>query len=777
MHRNTLASLALLALIASAGFAQDQVDTAFSYQGQLKQNNVPVTGTANFIFSLWDAPTGGNQIGNYIESPSDYPVMDGLFTIELEFTPTGGWIYDGTDLWMEVSVDYPSGSGTWETLAPRQHLTATPYASFATVATAAPWAGILDMPADFADGVDDVGDGLFWSLTGNAGTTAGTNFLGTTDDEPLELHVNGARAMRFEPVDGYPNVIGGRSDNYASANALSATIGGGRLNSVHAWQATIGGGVGNEAHANNTTIAGGDYNVIGDVAAWATISGGQQNEATQEYAMIPGGQQNFAGGEYCLAAGRRAKVRGPDDVGGGDTNGDEGTFVWADATGDEFWSTGPNQFLIRATGGVGIGTNAPPSNTALCVDDPSKSYAISGHGSSYGVKGTFTGGSAGAGVRAEASGGGSGDGIQVVSNGRSAVRATATDTADGVWAQAAGIESTGVYAEATSTEEYWEGEFLLPSYYGIQAIADGPSGVGLHASGGYWGASISSDHTAVNANGGNIGVDGYASDGVGVYGSGDGGVYGYGSDWGMYGRTGDGYGVWGEADDTGGVAIYGTAYLGHADAAQFNGDVAVNGDFEVVFPGTKNFVQPHPNNPGLEIVYVCLEGGENGVYVRGSGQLSNGQAEIELPEHFSLVAAEAGITAQVTPVEDCRGIFVTEKSPGRIVVREMQGGASNARFDYLVMGVRLGCEEHEAIREAKRVQPDGHVSQEEYEERMARPENRRAQELLIQNGTLNADGTINLDTAEALGWRLGPKTRAERLERLALPKHAEDAGE
>jgi hypothetical protein len=33
--------------------------------------------------------------------------------------------------------------------------------------------------------------------------------------------------------------------------------------------------------------------------------------------------------------------------------------VWADSTNADFTSTGPDQFLIRAAGGVGIGTNAP----------------------------------------------------------------------------------------------------------------------------------------------------------------------------------------------------------------------------------------------------------------------------------------------------------------------------------------------------------------------------------------------------------------------------------
>ena len=49
----------------------------------------------------------------------------------------------------------------------------------------------------------------------------------------------------------------------------------------------------------------------------------------------------------------------------GDADGDEGTFIWADSESADFVSTGPDQFLIRAAGGVGINTNAPTSNLHL----------------------------------------------------------------------------------------------------------------------------------------------------------------------------------------------------------------------------------------------------------------------------------------------------------------------------------------------------------------------------------------------------------------------------
>jgi hypothetical protein len=56
---------------------------------------------------------------------------------------------------------------------------------------------------------------------------------------------------------------------------------------------------------------------------------------------------NTAAGDYSFAAGRRAKAN------------HSGTFVWGDDTDADFASTAQDQVLIRASGGVGIGTNAP----------------------------------------------------------------------------------------------------------------------------------------------------------------------------------------------------------------------------------------------------------------------------------------------------------------------------------------------------------------------------------------------------------------------------------
>jgi hypothetical protein len=71
--------------------------------------------------------------------------------------------------------------------------------------------------------------------------------------------------------------------------------------------------------------------------------------------MIPGGTDNEAAGTFSFAAGRRAKAL------------HSGVFVWADQTDADFSSTASDQFLIRASGGVGVGTASP--NGALHIQN------------------------------------------------------------------------------------------------------------------------------------------------------------------------------------------------------------------------------------------------------------------------------------------------------------------------------------------------------------------------------------------------------------------------
>ncbi|GIV07485.1 MAG: hypothetical protein KatS3mg017_0687 [Fimbriimonadales bacterium] len=109
-----------LALIADIACAQP-----FTYQGMLKQNGQPVNATLSMTFKLYDALTGGNQVGSSITQ--NVAVQNGLFTVQLDF----GSVWTGQDRYLEIAV----GS---DTLSPRVKITPTPYASYAAFAQR-PW--------------------------------------------------------------------------------------------------------------------------------------------------------------------------------------------------------------------------------------------------------------------------------------------------------------------------------------------------------------------------------------------------------------------------------------------------------------------------------------------------------------------------------------------------------------------------------------------------------------------------------------------------------------
>lgn len=265
-------------------------------------------------------------------------------------------------------------------------------------------------------------DGPYWALAGNAGTTAGFDFLGTTDDEPLEFKVNNWTALRLEPNATSPNVIGGVADNSVSAGAFGAAIGGGgsttfpnlitdefgTIGGGEENQAgndatftddrrytTVGGGKSNLASGESSTIAGGfdnsattDYAAVGGGTSNSasgtsvTVAGGNNNSATTFFGAVGGGSGNQAtggvatisGGQNNAAAGTGAAVPGGlANSAAGDTSvaagnrakvaaAHDGSFLFADGTASDFASAAANEFAVRATGGFRFRTNAALTN-------------------------------------------------------------------------------------------------------------------------------------------------------------------------------------------------------------------------------------------------------------------------------------------------------------------------------------------------------------------------------------------------------------------------------
>jgi len=374
--------------------------TAFTYQGRLNDGANPASGNYDLRFTIYDAATGGNTVAAGLTLAAT-PVSNGLFTVTLDFGPS---VFTGANRWLEIAVGGPGGgtSSSFTTLAPRQMVSPAPQALYAETAHS-----VLTVPAGnitgalvlaqlppglitngaaevtLSGGFSGDGGGLTnlnvaaagggatngWLLGGN--NVGPGQILGSLNNQPVELWVNGQRALRLEPTPSVqPNVIGGSGVNRVNSGAAAVVIGGGDMHLVSSDLSVIGGGWANLIKTNsaNSVIGGGEYNAIAQNAGHAVISGGGNNSvaASAQYATVPGGFSNTAAGIYSLAAGNRAKALHP------------GSFVWGDATAADVSSTGSNQFIIRASGGVGINKTNPA--TALDVNGTISAASFSGAG-------------------------------------------------------------------------------------------------------------------------------------------------------------------------------------------------------------------------------------------------------------------------------------------------------------------------------------------------------------------------------------------------------------
>jgi len=123
-----------------------------------------------------------------------------------------------------------------------------------------------------------------------------------------------------------------------------------------------------------------------------------------------------------------------------------------------------------------------------------------------------------------------------------------------------------------------------------------------------------------------------------------------------------------------------------------SGDGVVSGD-------RKSFREVNPEDPATDIWYVCIEGPEAAMYVRGTASLVNGRAVIELPSHFRTLASETGMTVQLTPLSaDSKGLAVVRKSLNGVEVVELASGSGSYEFDWEVKAVRKRYEDYRVIR-------------------------------------------------------------------------------
>lgn len=194
----------VLAAVAAGTSTAGPIDSSFTYQGVLTDAGALVNGTVDLRFSLWDAATGGAQVGP-VSISNDVPVTDGRVTATVNVGP----VMDGDELWLAIEVRDGDSTGAFTLLDPRQKLTATPYAAHSvTAGTAA--------SADHATSADSATNAAnattaTSALTAGHATTAGS--ASTAGDSDTLDGQHGAYYRAWSNLTGVPAGLGDGDDD------------------------------------------------------------------------------------------------------------------------------------------------------------------------------------------------------------------------------------------------------------------------------------------------------------------------------------------------------------------------------------------------------------------------------------------------------------------------------------------------------------------------------------------------------------------------------------
>jgi len=394
---------------------------------------------ADILYTTYWSNDGTSSGGSEPAAFVTVPVANGLFTVVLGDTTLANMTAISASLFsqpeLQLRIWFSDGVNSFAALSPVQNLTPTPYATVAESAGSLPGLSVRQnssgAPNLIGGALDNfVAGGTLGATIGGGGAT---NYYGSSFTNSVaadfgtisggggnQIQVNASVSTigggQFNQIQAsaYSSTIGGGYENQIQLDAFFSTIGGGNQNIIqpYAWRSTIGGGEYNQiqsgaerstiaggdsnqiytnaeystigggegnliqSNAQASTIAGGFYNQIQSNAYNSTIGGGNVNQVTNANATVPGGQFNVAGGQYSFAAGQQAYAV------------HQGAFVWADSQDASFASTGNNQFLIRAAGGVGINTASPALdlsvNGGMDVDQAGLNVGTTAHALLFG---------------------------------------------------------------------------------------------------------------------------------------------------------------------------------------------------------------------------------------------------------------------------------------------------------------------------------------------------------------------------------------------------------
>lgn len=215
--------------------------------------------------------------------------------------------------------------------------------------------------ATIGGGNVNTADGMYTTISGGSGNRAVgrmSTIGGGTRNQALSAYATVGGGSYNLAIGGTSTIAGGTGNQ---ALGIGSTIGGGAGNNTAGLQSTISGGLSNRVTDNYSLVAGGRQNVAGNEnndledAVYASVGGGYGNHAGGAYATVPGGHANQAMGDYSIAVGNQAQIDSTHP----------GTFLFADSNDFPFHSSAPNEFAVRATGGVRFVTALDRNGTPL----------------------------------------------------------------------------------------------------------------------------------------------------------------------------------------------------------------------------------------------------------------------------------------------------------------------------------------------------------------------------------------------------------------------------
>jgi hypothetical protein len=181
----------LLAVVAAATELHAEIPRTLTYQGVFTDTlgSPRPDGLYTFTFRLYETSSGGTAIWTEVK---DVQIERGLFSTTLgDAVPFGSSVAFDRPYWLGVEP------GTEPELTPRIPLSAAAYSMRAARSDTAQYALAIASNATASARDGALADSSSWSLTGNAGTMAGINFVGTTDAQAFDIRTNNLLRTRI----------------------------------------------------------------------------------------------------------------------------------------------------------------------------------------------------------------------------------------------------------------------------------------------------------------------------------------------------------------------------------------------------------------------------------------------------------------------------------------------------------------------------------------------------------------------------------------------------